>query len=181
MVKKWYALKVFYNRFSEIEATLSRDGIESYIPMKTWSYPQPDGEVVTRRVPLVAMLIFLCCDDDYISSLDSILDGKAMVYHHPRSQPPFRGRDGHVHHAHFFHGGRFRADTVWWQSREEHRKIQGDRWGICRGRNITGVSKRISVWSFLLKACWCWLPPIIFPNAIYRKSYSDNRCGQTYA
>ena len=36
MMKKWYALKVFYNRFSEIKATLSRDGIESYIPMKTF-------------------------------------------------------------------------------------------------------------------------------------------------
>jgi transcriptional antiterminator RfaH len=34
MMKKWYALKVFYNRFSEIKATLSRDGIESYIPIK---------------------------------------------------------------------------------------------------------------------------------------------------
>ena len=51
----------FYNRFSEIKATLSRDGIESYIPMKTRSYPQPDGEVVIRRVPLVAMLMFLRC------------------------------------------------------------------------------------------------------------------------
>ena len=79
MMKKWYALKVFYNRFSEIKATLSRDGIESYIPMKTRSYPQPDGEVVIRRVPLVAMLMFLRCDDDYISSLNSILDEKAMV------------------------------------------------------------------------------------------------------
>lgn len=88
MVKKWYALKVFYNRFSEIEATLSCDGIESYIPMKTRSYPQPNGEVVTRRVPLVAMLMFLRCDDDYISSLNSILDGKAMVYHHPGTQIP---------------------------------------------------------------------------------------------
>ena len=83
MMKKWYALKVFYNRFSEIKATLSRDGIESYIPMKTRSYPQPDGEVVIRRVPLVAMLMFLRCDDDYISSLNSILDEKAMVYHRP--------------------------------------------------------------------------------------------------
>ncbi len=88
MVKKWYALKVFYNRFSEIKATLSCDGIESYIPMKTRSYPQPNGEVVTRRVPLVAMLMFLRCDDDYISSLNSILDGKAMVYHHPGTQIP---------------------------------------------------------------------------------------------
>lgn len=43
MVKKWYVLKVFYNRFSKIEATLSRDGIESYIPMKNRSYPQPNG------------------------------------------------------------------------------------------------------------------------------------------
>ena len=85
MMKKWYALKVFYNRFSEIKATLSRDGIESYIPMKTRSYPQPDGEVVIRRVPLVAMLMFLRCDDDYISSLNSILDEKAMVYHRPGS------------------------------------------------------------------------------------------------
>lgn len=25
MMKKWYALKVFYNRFSEIKATLSRE------------------------------------------------------------------------------------------------------------------------------------------------------------
>ena len=88
MMKKWYALKIFYNRFSEIEATLSRDGIESYIPMKTRSYPQPDGEVVTRRVPLVAMLMFLRCDDDYISSLNSIIDGKAMVYHHTGTQIP---------------------------------------------------------------------------------------------
>lgn len=88
MMKKWYALKVFYNRFSEIKATLSRDGIESYIPMKTRSYPQPDGEVVIRRVPLVAMLMFLRCDDDYISSLNSILDEKAMVYHRPGTQIP---------------------------------------------------------------------------------------------
>ena len=88
MMKKWYALKVFYNRFSEIKATLSRDGIESYIPMKTRSYPQPDGEVVIRRVPLVAILMFLRCDDDYISSLNSILDEKAMVYHRPNTQIP---------------------------------------------------------------------------------------------
>ena len=88
MMEKWYALKVFYNRFSEIEATLSRDGIENYIPMKTRSYPQPNGEVVTRRVPLVAMLMFLRCDDDYIFSLNSILNEKAMVYHHPGTQIP---------------------------------------------------------------------------------------------
>jgi transcriptional antiterminator RfaH len=34
------------------------------------------------------MLMFLRCDDDYISSLNSILDGKAMVYHHPGTQIP---------------------------------------------------------------------------------------------
>lgn len=92
MMKKWYALKVFYNRFSEIKATLSRDGIESYIPMKTRSYPQPNGEVVIRRVPLVAMLMFLRCDDDYISSLNSILDEKTMciIIPVPRFQLPFR-------------------------------------------------------------------------------------------
>ena len=56
--------------------------------MKTRSYPQPDGEVVIRRVPLVAMLMFLRCDDDYISSLNSILDEKAMVYHRPGTQIP---------------------------------------------------------------------------------------------
>ena len=67
---------------------MSRDGIESYIPMKTRSYPQPNGEVVIRRVPLVAMLMFLRCDDDYISSLNSILDEKTMVYHHPSTQIP---------------------------------------------------------------------------------------------
>lgn len=56
--------------------------------MKTRSYPQPNGEVVTRRVPLVAMLMFLRCDDDYIFSLNSILNEKAMVYHHPGTQIP---------------------------------------------------------------------------------------------
>ncbi|MDB0814906.1 transcription termination/antitermination NusG family protein [Phocaeicola vulgatus] len=49
MNKKWYALKVFYNRFSEIENTLSHDGIESYIPMKTRNYPQLSGEIITLR------------------------------------------------------------------------------------------------------------------------------------
>lgn len=32
MMKKWYALKIFYNRFSEIEATLSRDGDRELYP-----------------------------------------------------------------------------------------------------------------------------------------------------
>ena len=88
MMKIWYALKVFYNRFSEIEATLSCDGIESYIPMKTRSYPQPSGEFITRRVPLVATLMFLRCDDEYVSCLNSMLDGKGMVYHRPGTQIP---------------------------------------------------------------------------------------------
>lgn len=90
---RWYALKVFYNRFSPIEAALARDGVESYIPMTTKTYPQPDGTEVTRRVPLVAMLMFIRCEEDYIQMLNSVLHEKAMVYHHPGTQIPEAIRD----------------------------------------------------------------------------------------
>lgn len=90
---RWYALKVFYNRFSPIEATLARDGVESYIPMTTKTYSQPDGTEVSRRVPLVAMLMFIRCDEDYIQMFNSVLHEKAMVYHHPGTQIPAAIRD----------------------------------------------------------------------------------------
>ena len=90
---KWYALKVFYNRFSALEETFQRDQVQWYIPMTTKTFVTSEGQEVERRVPLVSMLMFLRCDEDYISHLNHVLYEKAMVYHHPGTEIPAPIRD----------------------------------------------------------------------------------------
>ena len=68
-MKHWYALKVFYNRYAPLQATFARDGVESYIPMQVKSYPQPNGEVVEREVPMIAMLMFFRCEEEYVQEI----------------------------------------------------------------------------------------------------------------
>lgn len=87
-MKHWYALKVFYNRYAPLQATFARDGVESYIPMQVKSYPQPNGEVVEREVPMIAMLMFFRCEEEYVQEINQVLCEKAMVYHKPGTQIP---------------------------------------------------------------------------------------------
>lgn len=87
-MKQWYALKVFYNRFSAIVATLERDGVESYVPKTVVEVTTVDGRTSERERPLSAMLMFLCCDEAYIERMNKLLYEKAMVYHYPGTNDP---------------------------------------------------------------------------------------------
>lgn len=87
-MKHWYALKVFYNRYAALRATFARDGVESYVPMKMKAYPQPNGEVVEREVPMIAMLMFFRCEEEYVQEINQVLCEKAMIYHKPGTQVP---------------------------------------------------------------------------------------------
>lgn len=87
-MKQWYALKVFYNRFSAIVSTLNRDGVESYVPKTRVEVTKADGQVIERERPLSAMLMFLCCDEEYIARMNKVLYEKAMVYHYPGTNEP---------------------------------------------------------------------------------------------
>lgn len=87
-MKQWYALKVFYNRFSAIVSTLDRDGVESYVPKMVVEVTRADGQTGEYERPLSAMLMFLCCDEAYIAHLDKVLCEKAMVYHYPGTNDP---------------------------------------------------------------------------------------------
>ena len=92
-VLNWYALKVFYNRFSELEETFGREGVQWYVPMTTKTFVNSAGVEVERRVPLVSMLMFVRCDEAYIKHLNSVLCEKAMIYHHPGTEIPAPIRD----------------------------------------------------------------------------------------
>lgn len=83
----WYALKVFYKRHAAIEATLQRDGVESYIPKR--SVPTlRNGRMTDIEQPLDPMLMFVHSTEEYIAQLDRMLHEKAMVYHYPGTQEP---------------------------------------------------------------------------------------------
>ena len=90
---KWYAIKVFYNRYTELQQTFERENFQWYIPMTTKVFTSSDGNEVERRVPLVSMLMFLRCDEDYICQLNSVLCEKAKVYCHPGTEIPAPIRD----------------------------------------------------------------------------------------
>lgn len=87
-MKQWYALKVFYNRFSAIVSTLDRDGVQSYVPKTRVEVTRADGGVSERERPLSAMLMFLCCEENYIEQMNKLLYEKAMVYHYPGTNDP---------------------------------------------------------------------------------------------
>ena len=90
---KWYVLKVFYNRFTDLVETFNRDSLQWYIPMTTKVFAMADGREVERRVPLVSMLMFLRCSEEYIVHLNRVLYEKAMVYCHPGTEIPAPIRD----------------------------------------------------------------------------------------
>lgn len=83
----WYALKVFYKRHAAIEATLQRDGVESYIPKRSVPILR-NGHLTDIERPIDPMLMFVHSTEEYIAQLDRMLHEKAMVYHYPGTQEP---------------------------------------------------------------------------------------------
>lgn len=103
MDKKWYAIKVFFNKVFQMEDILSDMELETYLPVqkdklkgqeylkvskrlslvdanyrKDSRYIQ-EGPIIYERKPLVASLIFLRADDDEILSVDARLKDEMIL------------------------------------------------------------------------------------------------------
>ena len=68
----WYALKVFYNRVFEVERLLARDGVKSYIPLRSVEMTV-GGRTVCRREPAVSSLMFVRVPENYVLELSKRL------------------------------------------------------------------------------------------------------------
>ena len=103
MDKKWYAIKVFFNKVFQMEDILSDMELETYLPVqkdklkgqeylkvskrlslvdanhrKDSRYIQ-EGPIIYERKPLVASLIFLRAADDEILSVDARLKDEMIL------------------------------------------------------------------------------------------------------
>ena len=103
MDKKWYAIKVFFNKVFQMEDILSDMELETYLPVqkdklkgqeylkvskrlslvdvnhrKDSRYIQ-EGPIIYERKPLVASLIFLRADDNEISAVDARLKDEMIL------------------------------------------------------------------------------------------------------
>lgn len=77
--RRWYAMKVFYNKVFPLRDLLTDLGLTTYIPM-TERTETRDG--VTRRVErqLIGSLLFFRATADELRRLLPLTEGRAMVY-----------------------------------------------------------------------------------------------------
>lgn len=78
--KRWYALKVFYNKVFEVESQLKDVGVESYIPTEE-VVTEVNGHRRLRRRPVINSLMFVHTD---LKTLAHLLRGalcnEALAY-----------------------------------------------------------------------------------------------------
>lgn len=85
----WYALKVFYNRVFDVERLLARDGVRSYIPLRTVEVAV-GGRTIRRREPAVSSLMFLRHQERYVLELQQRLKSTTplMAYFDRETRKP---------------------------------------------------------------------------------------------
>ncbi len=111
MGKNWYALKVFYNKVFEAEASLEEMGIETYFPVslkevkgdeffrikKRLSTPDSsrndnkficEGPRIFKRAPVVNSLVFFRTEPKNVSSVSEMIRGRGFVYMNAERQKP---------------------------------------------------------------------------------------------
>ena len=78
--KKWYALKVFFNRVFQIEEYMKQEGGECYVPT-VFQEKVFNGKRTVFRKPAVASLMFVRVDDNFLLKLKDDWQGKMLVYY----------------------------------------------------------------------------------------------------
>lgn len=111
MGKNWYALKVFFNKVFEAEASLEEMGIETYFPVslkevkgdeffrikKRLSTPDSsrndnkyicEGPRIFKRAPVVNSLVFFRTEPKSVSAVSEMIRGRGFVYMNAERQKP---------------------------------------------------------------------------------------------
>ncbi len=84
----WYAFKVFYNRVFQIESVLKERNVEIYIPLRSVERVV-QGRKVRRRIPAIASLMFMRCQEELAGEIQRELRGQAMIYTDRETHSPY--------------------------------------------------------------------------------------------
>lgn len=87
--KRWYALKVFYNRVFAVEQILSKEDVKSYIPIIEREV-KLSSRIVRRREPAVSSLMFVYETAQFLQQLQSRLQSVCpfMLYYDREAKQP---------------------------------------------------------------------------------------------
>ena len=72
--RRWYALKVYFNKVSDMEAEITAAGVEAYVP-----YLKKEKET-DKPVAIVPSLMFFRSSERFARKLKDQVQGRAMVY-----------------------------------------------------------------------------------------------------
>ena len=85
--KSWYALKVFYNRTSELEKDLKKQGSKTYIPR---IIVEKENGVGYESKAAVSSLLFVRCNEEFLVSYKNTHDDRFLYYCTPGTSHPGR-------------------------------------------------------------------------------------------
>lgn len=74
----WYALKVFYNRVFDVQRHIERDGVKTYIPLRSVEVTI-GGRTIRRREPAVSSLMFVRERERYVLELQQRLKASSPL------------------------------------------------------------------------------------------------------
>lgn len=75
----WYALKVFFNKVFDVESSLSKDNIESYIPCEKIAVMK-DGKKSFVRRPVISSLVFFRTTERQALGVQEKLVNRVILY-----------------------------------------------------------------------------------------------------
>lgn len=79
-LRRWYALKIFFNRAVEIKEEIEQYGLETYLPMALRKIILPNGKERMKEMPLIGSLMFVKSDQEQIETLAREMKGRISVY-----------------------------------------------------------------------------------------------------
>ena len=78
-IMHWYAFKVFYNKVFEIEDSLNRDKIETYIPCERILVERGGVKKYVRK-PIISSLLFFYSTEKQALALQQKLTDRVLLY-----------------------------------------------------------------------------------------------------
>ena len=95
-IMHWYAFKVFYNKVFEIEDSLNRDKIETYIPCERILVERGGVKKYVRK-PIISSLLFFYSTEKQALALQQKLTDRVLLYTRLVTDGPFKGAEGCIH------------------------------------------------------------------------------------
>lgn len=83
----WYAIRAFHNKARSIKAQVDKDGLQSYVPMRTVEKTNNSNTIYSKE-PVIPSLIFIRADQGYIENIRKDPASYAGVYCYPGTSTP---------------------------------------------------------------------------------------------